>query len=112
MQSSHSVISDTNSKHNMYQGTMTYLTSISEDGKIWSWHLTFDKTACSKKFNLGANQCGQSSEKTISGTTVKSTDDSIYVTNVWKEPGTPNHSDAGISNPPSDGLDFAIKVVV
>uniref|UniRef100_A0A453B8M9 WDR11 first beta-propeller domain-containing protein n=1 Tax=Aegilops tauschii subsp. strangulata TaxID=200361 RepID=A0A453B8M9_AEGTS len=35
----------------MYQGTMTYLASVSEDGKIWSWHLTFDKSVSSKKIN-------------------------------------------------------------
>lgn len=70
MQSSHFVISDTNSNQNMYQRTMTYLTSISEDGKIWSWHLSFDKSACSKKVNLGANQYVQSCEKAIFGTTL------------------------------------------
>jgi hypothetical protein len=59
-QSSHSVISDTNSDKNVYQGAMSYITSISEDGKIWSWHLTFDdKSADSKKINLGANQYSQ-----------------------------------------------------
>uniref|UniRef100_A0A0E0CF77 Uncharacterized protein n=1 Tax=Oryza meridionalis TaxID=40149 RepID=A0A0E0CF77_9ORYZ len=52
IQSTHSVISDTNTNQNMYQGTMTYLTSISEDGKIWSWHLSFDKSACARKINL------------------------------------------------------------
>uniref|UniRef100_A0A0E0CF81 Uncharacterized protein n=1 Tax=Oryza meridionalis TaxID=40149 RepID=A0A0E0CF81_9ORYZ len=56
IQSTHSVISDTNTNQNMYQGTMTYLTSISEDGKIWSWHLSFDKSACARKVKLGANQ--------------------------------------------------------
>lgn len=56
IQSTHSVISDTNTNQNMYQGTMTYLTSISEDGKIWSWHLSFDKSACARKDKLGANQ--------------------------------------------------------
>jgi WD40 repeat protein len=55
MQSSRSVIFDTNSDKNMYQGAMSYLTSISEDGKIWSWHLTFDKSAGSKKINLGTS---------------------------------------------------------
>ncbi|KAK1614663.1 hypothetical protein QYE76_020180 [Lolium multiflorum] len=55
-QSSHSVISDTNSDKNVYQGAMSYITSISEDGKIWSWHLTFDdKSADSKKINLGTS---------------------------------------------------------
>ncbi|EMS63946.1 WD repeat-containing protein 11 [Triticum urartu] len=67
MQSSQSMIFDTKSNQNMYQGTMTYLTSISEDGKIWSWHLTFDNPA------------------------IKSTDDSISVTNVGKEPGGGNN---------------------
>lgn len=76
MQSSQSIIFDTKSSQNMYQGTMTYLTSISEDGKIWSWHLTFDKSVSSKKINLG----------------------------------TSNHSDAGTSNPRSNGLDFTIKI--
>lgn len=76
MQSSQSIIFDTSLNQNMYQGKTTYLTSISEDGKIWSWHLTFDKSACSKKINLG----------------------------------TSNHSDAGISNPRSNGLDFTIKI--
>jgi hypothetical protein len=56
MEPSHSVIFDTNSNENMYQGAMSYLTSVSEDGKIWTWHLTFDKAAGSKKINLGANQ--------------------------------------------------------
>jgi len=54
-QSSYSVITDTNSDQNVCQGTMTYLTSISEDGKIWSWLLTFDKPAHPKKANIGAN---------------------------------------------------------
>uniref|UniRef100_A0A0E0JVA1 Uncharacterized protein n=1 Tax=Oryza punctata TaxID=4537 RepID=A0A0E0JVA1_ORYPU len=52
IQSTHSVISDTNTNQNMYQGTMAYLTSISEDGKIWSWHLSFDKSACASRINL------------------------------------------------------------
>ncbi|PUZ73984.1 hypothetical protein GQ55_1G029800 [Panicum hallii var. hallii] len=52
-QSSYSFITDTNSDQNVCQGTMTYLTSISEDGKIWSWLLTFDKSAYPKKANLG-----------------------------------------------------------
>ncbi|KAL6888632.1 hypothetical protein ACP4OV_009658 [Aristida adscensionis] len=52
-QSSSSVITNTNSDQNLYQGTMTYLTSISEDGKIWSWLLTFDKSARANKTNLG-----------------------------------------------------------
>lgn len=113
MQSSESVIFDTKSNQKMYQGTVTYLTSISEDGKIWSWHLTFDKSVSSKKINLGANQCYQDSKKNlIPSPTIKSTDDSISATNVWKEPGTSNHSDAGTSNPRSNGLDFTIKVVV
>ncbi|CAM0947087.1 unnamed protein product [Alopecurus aequalis] len=55
MLSSNAVIFDTNSNENMYQGAMSYLTSISEDGKIWSWHLTFDKSADSKKTNLGTS---------------------------------------------------------
>uniref|UniRef100_A0A0D9VBZ7 Uncharacterized protein n=1 Tax=Leersia perrieri TaxID=77586 RepID=A0A0D9VBZ7_9ORYZ len=76
IQSTHSVISDTNTHKNMYQGIMTYLTSISEDGKIWSWHLKFDKSACSNKVKLG----------------------------------TSNHSDAGNSNPRSNGLDFTVKI--
>jgi WD repeat-containing protein 11 len=54
-QFSHSVITDTNSDHNMYHGTTTYLTSISEDGKIWSWLLSFDKSPHSDRVNLGAN---------------------------------------------------------
>ena len=54
-QSSYSFITDTNSDQNVCQGTMTYLTSISEDGKIWSWLLTFDKPAHPKKANIGAN---------------------------------------------------------
>ena len=112
MQSSHSVIFDTNSNDNMHQGAMSYLTSISEDGKIWSWHLTFDKSAGSKKTNLGANQYSQYTQNPIAGPTVESTDDSVSVTNVGKEPGTSNHSDAGISKPRSNGLDFTIKVVV
>jgi hypothetical protein len=112
-QSSHSVISDTNSDKNVYQGAMSYITSISEDGKIWSWHLTFDdKSADSKKINLGANQYSQYSRNPIAAPTVKSTDDSVSVTNVGKEPGTSNHSDAGISKPRSKGLDFTVKVVV
>ncbi|KAF7083409.1 hypothetical protein CFC21_087207 [Triticum aestivum] len=78
MQSSQSIIFDTKSNQNMYRGTMTYLTSISEDGKIWSWHLTFDKSVSSKKINLG----------------------------------TSNHSDAGTSNPRSNGLDFTIKITL
>jgi hypothetical protein len=92
---------------------MSYITSISEDGKIWSWHLTFDdKSADSKKINLGANQYSQYSRNPIAVPTVKSTDDSVSVTNVGKEPGTSNHSDAGISKPRSKGLDFTVKVVV
>ncbi|TVU33503.1 hypothetical protein EJB05_25326 [Eragrostis curvula] len=50
---SHSVITDTNSDHSVYQGATTYLTSISEDGKIWSWLLSFDKSPHSNKANLG-----------------------------------------------------------
>ncbi|XP_006646857.2 WD repeat-containing protein 11-like [Oryza brachyantha] len=76
IQSTSSVISDTNTNQNMYQGTMAYLTSISEDGKIWSWHLTFGKSACASKVKLG----------------------------------TSNHTDAGISNPRSNGLDFTVKI--
>jgi hypothetical protein len=53
-QFSHFVTTDTNSDHNVYQG-MTYLTSISEDGKIWSWLLSFDNSPHSNKANLGAN---------------------------------------------------------
>lgn len=49
----HSFTIDTNSDQNACQGTMTYLTSISEDGKIWSWLLKFDKSALPSKANLG-----------------------------------------------------------
>nr|BAJ97189.1 predicted protein [Hordeum vulgare subsp. vulgare] len=56
MQSSESIIFDTKSNQDMYQGIMTYLTSISEDGKIWSWHLTFDKSVSSNKINLGTSK--------------------------------------------------------
>ncbi|CAL5060395.1 unnamed protein product [Urochloa decumbens] len=48
-----SFITDTNSDQNGYQGTLTYVTSVSEDGKIWSWLLTFDKSAHPNKANLG-----------------------------------------------------------
>lgn len=57
----HSFITDTNLDQNSCQGTMTYLTSISEDGKIWSWLLKFDKSALPNKSNLGANLHGHSS---------------------------------------------------
>ncbi|KAF8677082.1 hypothetical protein HU200_046543 [Digitaria exilis] len=50
---SNSFITATNSDQNVCQGTTTYLTSISEDGKIWSWLLTFDKSAHANKANLG-----------------------------------------------------------
>ncbi|XP_062218149.1 uncharacterized protein LOC133918327 [Phragmites australis] len=74
MHSSHSVITDSYSDQNVHQGTMTYLTSISEDGKIWSWLLTFDKSAHSNKANLGrpsrsnaaiANKCSNGPDSTI-----------------------------------------------
>ncbi|KAK3155963.1 hypothetical protein QOZ80_2AG0101060 [Eleusine coracana subsp. coracana] len=52
-QFSHCVTTDTNSDHNMYHGNTTYLTSVSEDGKIWSWLLSFDKSLQSNKANLG-----------------------------------------------------------
>ncbi|WVZ77962.1 hypothetical protein U9M48_025749 [Paspalum notatum var. saurae] len=70
----HSFITDTNSDQNACQGTMTYVTSISEDGKIWSWLLTFDKSAHSSKANLGrpshsnaatANTCSSRPDLTI-----------------------------------------------
>ena len=73
----HSFITDTNSDQNACQGTMTYVTSISEDGKIWSWLLTFDKSAHSSKANLGANLCGHSSANAIICSAVKPTDVSI-----------------------------------
>ncbi|RLM80940.1 hypothetical protein C2845_PM12G02080 [Panicum miliaceum] len=90
-QSSYSFITDTNSDQNVCQGTMTYLTSISEDGKIWSWLLTFDKSAHPKKANLGANLCGHSSINAIIYLTVKPTNVSISVTNIGKEPGGGNN---------------------
>ncbi|KAG2648386.1 WD repeat-containing protein 11-like [Panicum virgatum] len=73
-QSSYSFVTDTNSDQNVCQGTLTYLTSISEDGKIWSWLLTFDKPAHPKKANLGrpshsnaasATTCSNRSDFTI-----------------------------------------------
>lgn len=64
-QDSHSFITDTNSDQNVCQGTMTHLTSISEDGKIWSWLLTFDKSAHLNKANLGANLHSHSSANAI-----------------------------------------------
>ncbi|RLN08112.1 hypothetical protein C2845_PM11G14000 [Panicum miliaceum] len=90
-QSSHSFTTDTNSDQNVCQGTMTYLTSISEDGKIWSWLLTFDKSAHPKKANLGANLRGHSIINAIIYPTVKPTNVSISVTNIGKEPGGGNN---------------------
>ncbi|KAF8685963.1 hypothetical protein HU200_043888 [Digitaria exilis] len=62
---SNSFITATNSDQNVCQGTTTYLTSISEDGKIWSWLLTFDKSAHANKANLGANLHSHSSANAV-----------------------------------------------
>jgi len=61
----YSFMTDTNSDQNACHGTMTYLTSISEDGKIWSWLLKFDKSSLPNKANRGANLRGHSSANVI-----------------------------------------------
>ena len=61
----YSFMTDTNSDQNACNGTMTYLTSISEDGKIWSWLLKFDKSSLPNKANRGANLRGHSSANVI-----------------------------------------------
>ena len=109
-QPSHSFITDTNSDQNVCQGTMTYLTSISEDGKIWSWLLTFDKSAHPNKATLGANLHGHSSINAIIYPTVKPTNVSISVTNIGKEPGRQSHSNAASATTCSSRPDFTIKV--
>jgi len=109
-QSSYSFITDTNSDQNVCQGTMTYLTSISEDGKIWSWLLTFDKPAHPKKANIGANLRSHSSIIAIIYPSVKPTNVSISVTNIGKEPGRPSHGNAASATTCSNRPDFTIKV--
>jgi WD repeat-containing protein 11 len=106
----HSFTIDTNSDQNACQGTMTYLTSISEDGKIWSWLLKFDKSALPSKANLGANLCDHSSANEIIYSTVKPTNVSISATNIGKEPGRPSHNNAATANTCSNRPDFIIKV--
>lgn len=105
-----SFIADTNPEKNVYQGTLTYVTSISEDGKIWSWLLTFDKSAHPNKTNLGANLHSHSSANAIIYSTVKPTNVSISVTNIGKEPGRLSHSHAATANTSSNRPDFTIKV--
>ncbi|OEL29402.1 hypothetical protein BAE44_0009580 [Dichanthelium oligosanthes] len=111
-QSSHSFITDTNSDQNVCQGTTSYLTSISEDGKIWSWLLTFDKSAHPNpnKANLGANLRSHSSANAISIQPLNQLMFPFSVTNIGKEPGRLSHSNAATANTCSNRPDFSIKI--